>query len=154
MKHRERIAGYRQLRERPLWKLLAADHAPELIGLLQGLLLDGERRLPSSVLHERLQRQLDALRADELSRELPRTAQAYVADMPKEAPVRILDERGHVRPLEEIERDLIQLAIEIYSGHMSEVARRLGIGRSTLYRKVREQGIDGAPPEEGEADAA
>jgi excisionase family DNA binding protein len=25
---------------------------------------------------------------------------------------------------------------------MSEVARRLGIGRSTLYRKVREQGLD------------
>ncbi|KRG37893.1 hypothetical protein ARC20_15895 [Stenotrophomonas panacihumi] len=79
MKHRERIAAYRLLRERPLWKLLAADHAPELIGLLQGLLLDHERRLPSAVLHERLQRQLDVLRADELSRELPRTAQAYVA---------------------------------------------------------------------------
>ena len=56
--------------------------------------------------------------------------------------MRILDERGHLRTLEEIERDLIQLAIEIYSGHMSEVARRLGIGRSTLYRKVREQGLD------------
>jgi excisionase family DNA binding protein len=26
---------------------------------------------------------------------------------------------------------------------MSEVARRLGIGRSTLYRKVREQGLEG-----------
>ena len=38
----------------------------------------------------------------------------------------------------------IQLAIEIYSGHMTEVARRLGIGRSTLYRKVREQGLEGA----------
>jgi transcriptional regulator of acetoin/glycerol metabolism len=25
---------------------------------------------------------------------------------------------------------------------MSEVARRLGIGRSTLYRKLREYGID------------
>ena len=25
---------------------------------------------------------------------------------------------------------------------MSEVARRLGIGRSTLYRKVREQGLE------------
>jgi transcriptional regulator of acetoin/glycerol metabolism len=25
---------------------------------------------------------------------------------------------------------------------MSEVARRLGIGRSTLYRKVRELGLD------------
>jgi len=61
----------------------------------------------------------------------------------QEIPVRILDGRGHLRTLEEIERDLIQLAIEVYAGHMSEVARRLGIGRSTLYRKVREQGLDG-----------
>ena len=38
---------------------------------------------------------------------------------------------------------MIQLAIEIYAGHMSEVARRLGIGRSTLYRKVRENGLEG-----------
>jgi DNA-binding NtrC family response regulator len=59
-----------------------------------------------------------------------------------DAPVRILDARGHLRTLEEIERDLIQLAIGIYAGHMSEVARRLGIGRSTLYRKVREQGLE------------
>jgi len=58
------------------------------------------------------------------------------------ATVRILDGRGHLRTLEDIERDLIQLAIEIYAGHMSEVARRLGIGRSTLYRKVREQGLE------------
>jgi DNA-binding NtrC family response regulator len=50
--------------------------------------------------------------------------------------------RGHLRTLEEIERDLIQHAIEVYAGHMSEVARRLGIGRSTLYRKVREQGLE------------
>ena len=59
-----------------------------------------------------------------------------------DSPVRITDERGHVRTLEEIERDLIQHAIEAYSGHMSEIARRLGIGRSTLYRKVREQGLE------------
>ncbi len=57
-------------------------------------------------------------------------------------PIRILDDRGHLRKLEEIERDLIQHAIEVYSGHMSEIARRLGIGRSTLYRKVREQGLE------------
>ncbi len=50
----------------------------------------------------------------------------------------VMDHSGHLRSLEEIERDLIQFAIETYSGHMSEVARRLGIGRSTLYRKVRE----------------
>ena len=70
------------------------------------------------------------------------TAAELLAEMPKDAPVRILDGRGHLRTLEEIERDLIQLAIEIYAGHMSEVARRLGIGRSTLYRKVREQGLE------------
>ena len=68
-----------------------------------------------------------------------------------ETPVRILDERGHLRTLEEIERDLIQHAIEAYAGHMSEIARRLGIGRSTLYRKVREQGLEGAVHDEGRA---
>jgi DNA-binding NtrC family response regulator len=66
-----------------------------------------------------------------------------------DGPVRILDGRGHLRTLEEIERDLIQLAIEIYAGHMTEVARRLGIGRSTLYRKVREQGLEGLVKEAG-----
>jgi len=66
-----------------------------------------------------------------------------------DAPVRILDDRGHLRTLEEIERDLIQHAIEVYAGHMSEIARRLGIGRSTLYRKVREQGLEGILREVG-----
>ncbi|MBN9479537.1 MAG: sigma-54-dependent Fis family transcriptional regulator, partial [Bordetella sp.] len=63
-------------------------------------------------------------------------------EAPHDSPVRITDERGHVRTLEQIERDLIQHAIEVYAGHMSEIARRLGIGRSTLYRKVREQGLE------------
>lgn len=53
-----------------------------------------------------------------------------------------IDGSGHLRSLEEIEADMIRLAIETYSGHMSEVARRLGIGRSTLYRKLRDLGLD------------
>ena len=73
---------------------------------------------------------------------LPSSLGDLLADLPKDSPIQILDARGHLRTLEEIERDLIQLAIEIYAGHMSEVARRLGIGRSTLYRKVREQGLE------------
>lgn len=51
---------------------------------------------------------------------------------------------GHLRPLEEIEADVIRLAIGHYRGRMSEVARRLGIGRSTLYRKLSDLGIDTA----------
>jgi DNA-binding NtrC family response regulator len=58
------------------------------------------------------------------------------------SPVPIVDENGHLRPLEAIERDLIQYAIETYAGRMAEVARRLGIGRSTLYRKVREHDLE------------
>ncbi|WP_041302482.1 sigma-54-dependent transcriptional regulator [Hirschia baltica] len=57
---------------------------------------------------------------------------------PLGGPVSIVDDNGELRPLESVERDLIQYAIDLYSGHMSQVARRLGIGRSTLYRKVRE----------------
>jgi DNA-binding NtrC family response regulator len=58
--------------------------------------------------------------------------------------VTLYDSEGHLRPLEEIESDIIRLAIGHYRGRMSEVARRLGIGRSTLYRKLGGLGIDTA----------
>ena len=36
----------------------------------------------------------------------------------------------------------IKSAIAHYDGQMSEVARRLGIGRSTLYRKLKDYDIE------------
>jgi DNA-binding NtrC family response regulator len=51
---------------------------------------------------------------------------------------------GNLRALQDIEADVIRLAIGHYRGRMSEVARRLGIGRSTLYRKLADLGIDTA----------
>ncbi|MCH8490999.1 MAG: sigma-54 dependent transcriptional regulator [Oceanicaulis sp.] len=63
---------------------------------------------------------------------------AAMAEEDEALRVDILDAGGHLRSLEAIERDLIAFAIETYSGRMAEVARRLGVGRSTLYRKVRE----------------
>ncbi|WP_088347660.1 MULTISPECIES: sigma-54 dependent transcriptional regulator [Rhodomicrobium] len=53
-----------------------------------------------------------------------------------------LTEEGEIRRLEDIEADLIRLALGHYRGHITEVARRLGIGRSTLYRKMREFGLE------------
>ncbi|HEY7748810.1 MAG TPA: sigma-54 dependent transcriptional regulator [Aestuariivirgaceae bacterium] len=53
-------------------------------------------------------------------------------------------EGGHIRKLEDIEADMIRLALNRYRGQMSEVARKLGIGRSTLYRKMRDMGLDEA----------
>ncbi|RVT94093.1 sigma-54-dependent Fis family transcriptional regulator [Sphingomonas crocodyli] len=71
-----------------------------------------------------------------------------IADMPaidaREPGPSIIDPfaaDGHVRSIEAIEADMIRLAIHRYDGRMTEVARRLGIGRSTLYRKLAELGI-------------
>jgi DNA-binding NtrC family response regulator len=72
---------------------------------------------------------------------------SQVSDAPK--PVEVFDKDGHLRALEQVERDLIELAIDHYAGHMSEVARRLGIGRSTLYRKLREYGLEEKVAAEG-----
>ena len=56
--------------------------------------------------------------------------------------LRLTDARGDVRPLDELEREVIRFAIAHYREQMSEVARRLGIGRSTLYRKLEGLGLD------------
>jgi DNA-binding NtrC family response regulator len=54
----------------------------------------------------------------------------------------LLTADGEVRPLEEIEAEVIRHAITHYRGQMSEVARRLQIGRSTLYRKLEALGLN------------
>ncbi len=63
-----------------------------------------------------------------------------------------VDNTGHMRRLEDVESEMIRLAISRYDGHMSEVARRLGIGRSTLYRKLKELGLEPTESESGFAD--
>jgi DNA-binding NtrC family response regulator len=55
----------------------------------------------------------------------------------------LVDDAGDVRKLEELEAEIIRFALRHYRGHMSEVSRRLGIGRSTLYRKLKDLGLEG-----------
>lgn len=59
----------------------------------------------------------------------------------------LLDSMGDVRPLGDVESETIRFALEHYRGQMSKVARKLGIGRSTLYRKLKELGIATDEPE-------
>ena len=54
-----------------------------------------------------------------------------------------IDDSGEIRSLEAMEADMIRLALGRYRGHMTEVAKRLNIGRSTLYRKMRDYGLEG-----------
>ena len=55
--------------------------------------------------------------------------------------LRLINDSGDVRTLEEIEAESIRFALAHYRGQMSQVARKLGIGRSTLYRKMKDSGI-------------
>jgi len=55
--------------------------------------------------------------------------------------LKMLGGNGEVRPMAELEAEMIRFAIRHYRGQMSEVARRLGIGRSTLYRKMSDLGL-------------
>ncbi len=59
----------------------------------------------------------------------------------------LLDQTGDVRPLDQVEGDTIRFALDHYRGQMSKVARKLGIGRSTLYRKLKELGIEADEPD-------
>jgi DNA-binding NtrC family response regulator len=56
----------------------------------------------------------------------------------------LLGPAGEVRSLADIEADVIRFAIAHYRGQMSEVARKLQIGRSTLYRKLDDLGVEDA----------
>ena len=75
-----------------------------------------------------------------------------IAPLPSNGTLAMLTGTGEVRPLEEMEHEIIRFAISHYRGQMSEVARRLKIGRSTLYRKLDETSPD--HPTNGSAEEA
>lgn len=100
------------------------------------------RQLQSSLLRAGISCNRDALTAADFPEiavhsKAPPLARRVV----NEAGVSLYQSNGHMRSLEEIEADVIRLAIGHYRGRMTEVARRLNIGRSTLYRKLAELGI-------------
>jgi DNA-binding NtrC family response regulator len=70
------------------------------------------------------------------------------------APIQPIVQGGAPEPVREIvrvevrdphamslEAEIIRFALQFYRGRMSEVSRRLGIGRSTLYRKLKDLGL-------------
>jgi DNA-binding NtrC family response regulator len=75
-----------------------------------------------------------------------------IAPLPTAGSLPMLTSTGEVRPLEEMETEIIRFAISHYRGQMSEVARRLKIGRSTLYRKLDEAAAN--DPSSGDANDA
>jgi DNA-binding NtrC family response regulator len=83
----------------------------------------------------------------------PVPALALAADAPREREIvrveirdpnvlTLLGATGEMRRLDDLEKETIRFALTHYRGQMSEIARRLGIGRSTLYRKMKEYGFE------------
>jgi DNA-binding NtrC family response regulator len=66
----------------------------------------------------------------------------------------LLGDNGDMRRLDHLEAEAIRFALAHYRGKMSAVARKLGIGRSTLYRKMKEYGFPAAAEENSAAEEA
>jgi DNA-binding NtrC family response regulator len=60
--------------------------------------------------------------------------------------IRLVNDDGTLVSLEEMEKAVIGHAIRHLHGHVSEVARQLQIGRSTLYRKLEQLGLHQKKP--------
>src|SRR4051794_1310343 len=75
-----------------------------------------------------------------------------IVPQPSAGTLVMLTNAGEIRALEELESEIIRFAISHYRGQMSEVARRLKIGRSTLYRKLDEGAADDDSSAGGAAD--
>src|SRR4051794_26322252 len=54
----------------------------------------------------------------------------------------VVEDTGKMKPMDALEAEIIRFALQFYRGRMSEVSRRLGIGRSTLYRKLKDLGLE------------
>lgn len=117
--------------------LLDVDDFPQIrLELENG---DGEARWADDAVNVR--RGIDAPSLPRMIGKAAMIAEEAV-DVSPPASVSALDGSGNVRTLSDIELEMILFAVDHYGGQMSEVARRLGIGRSTLYRKFKEYGID------------
>ena len=49
----------------------------------------------------------------------------------------IFDDEGKCKTIDAIEEEIIKRLVDIYNGNLSEVAKQLDIGRSTIYRKLK-----------------
>lgn len=57
------------------------------------------------------------------------------------SPPKMEEKSVEIKSLKEIERDTIVNALNLYKGNILKVSAKLGIGRNTLYRKIKEYDI-------------
>jgi hypothetical protein len=137
------IAAYQRMRKQPLWRLLASVNGPIVIGLLQSHLYESERSLPASILHERIGRDLEALRAQ--GEDLPQTAQAYIANWLAEGCLERRFPAGAVEEEYELSTATVE-AIRFLSGmdqpHSAATESRLALVIQALVKLAEDTDTD------------
>ena len=145
MKADKSLATYRRMRNQPLWRLLASDNGPTVLGLLQTHLYDADRSLPASIFHERIGRELEHLRS--LGEAWPQTAQGYVAGWLAEGYLERRFPPGSPEEEYELATSTIE-AIRFVSGlvkpHASATESRLGLVIDALARLSADTDTDKA----------
>lgn len=131
MKASTAIATFRRLRTQPLWRLLASDHGPLTLGLLQTHMYESERGLPASIFYQRIERELEELR---VRGEHLGAAQSYVAGWLSEGYL----ERRFPPGASEEEYELSTAAIEAirFVSGMEQSHSAATESRLTLYRGI------------------
>ena len=117
--------------------MLAVNEFPQIAAHVEGYRRDGAAGARAEDLGAPHRRAGDARQIRHGSRHHPRSANGRDA-----IGIPALSDAGDIRSLEAVEADMIRLAFGRYRGRMTEIAKRLGIGRSTLYRKMREIGLE------------
>jgi len=137
------IATYRRMRAQPLWRLLASANGPTVIGLLQSHLYENERSLPASILHERIGRDLETLRAQ--GEDFPQTAQAYIASWLSEGYLERRFPAGAVEEEYELSTAAVE-AIRFLSGleqpHSAATESRLALVIQALVKLAEDTDTD------------
>lgn len=133
---------------------LVSDIEPEAVRLLMACQWPGNITQLSHVMHHAVMdckhRKLGAeevltyIKSDCDVDQMQRYGDYMMKSQTQQGVASMLRQDGNVRPLDELEAEMIRYAIEHYKGKMTEVARRLGIGRSTLYRKIQDYSIQEA----------
>ena len=68
---------------------------------------------------------------------------APLATMQEPGTLHLVNKNGELRTLDSLEEEAIRFALSFCRGQISDMARKLGIGRSTLYRRMKELGLAG-----------
>lgn len=143
MKSLRTVQALRRLRKSSVWEAIAADMAPETLGILQTHLYDKERQLPASTLIERVDLDLEEMRAH--GDNLPQTAQQYLAYWYSRGFLRRFVPQGAVEEMYELSAaatDAIHFVQALERPQSSATESRLSIVMKELARLAEDTDTD------------